>query len=160
MSQITSRRVKVTTAVKTLRAKGEIIRALKESTYSFLLFCIQLFSYFCCKYRYVCNEQIFTLRNILEQCKEFQKSLVINFIDFKKAFDSVHRESIWEILKLYGIPHKIINIFISLYTNSQCCIRTKDGYSDMFDIITGVRQGCILSPFLFQIGRASCRERV
>jgi len=60
-----------------------------------------------------CNEQIFTLRNILEQCKEFQKSLAINLIDFKKAFDSVHRESIWEILRLYGIPHKIINIFIS-----------------------------------------------
>ena len=41
-----------------------------------------------------CNRQIFTLWNILEQCKEFQKSLAINFIDFKKAFDSVHRESI------------------------------------------------------------------
>ena len=77
--------------------------------------------------------------------------IVCIVIDFKKAFDSVHRESIWEILKLYGILHKIINIFISLYTNSRCCIRTKDGYSDMFDIITGVRQGCILSPFLFLI---------
>jgi len=53
---------------------------------------------------------MFTLRNILEQCKEFQKSLAINFIDFKKVFDSVHRESIWEILRLHGIPEKIINI--------------------------------------------------
>jgi len=75
-----------------------------------------------------CNEQIFTLRNIDEQCKEFEKSLAINFICFKMAFDSVHRESIWEIRRLYGIPHKIINnIFISMYTNSRCCIQTKDG---------------------------------
>ena len=100
-----------------------------------------------------CNEQIFTLRNVLEQCREFEKSLAINFIDFKKAFNSVHRESLWKILRLYGIPHKIINrpIFVSMYTKSRCCVRTKDGYCDTFDIITGVRQGCILSPFLFLI---------
>ena len=97
------------------------------------------------------NEQIFTLWNILEQSKEFQRSLAINFIDFKKAFDSVHRESIWKILRLHGIPHKIINIFSSMYTSSRCCAQTKDGYSDMFDIITGVRHGSILSPFLLLI---------
>jgi len=89
------------------RMKSEIDRHLREEQAGF-------------RNNRSCNEQIFTLRNILEQCKEFQKSLAINFIDFKKAFDNVHRESIWKILRLYGIPHKIINIFISLYTNSRC----------------------------------------
>jgi len=107
-----------------------------------------------------CNEQIFTLRNILEQSKEFQKALAFNFIDFKKAFDSIHRESISKILRLYGIPHKIINIFISMYISSRCCVRTKDGYSDMFDIITGIRQGCILYPFLFLIVMDFYHEKV
>ena len=51
-----------------------------------------------------CTEQIFALRNIIEQSLEHQKNLVINFIDFKKAFDSVHRPSLWKILKHYGIP--------------------------------------------------------
>ena len=41
-----------------------------------------------------CTEQIFTLRNVIEQCIEFQKPLSLNFIDFKKAFESVHRESL------------------------------------------------------------------
>jgi len=52
----------------------------------------------------LCTEQIFALRNIIEQCIEFQQPLSINFVDFKKAFDSVHRESLWSIARLYGIP--------------------------------------------------------
>ena len=56
-------------------------------------------------------EQIFTLRNIIEQCTEFQQSLQVNFIDFKKAFDSVHRDSLWKILTIYGIPLKYVKIF-------------------------------------------------
>jgi len=62
-----------------------------------------------------CNEQIFTLRNITEQRSEFQTPLLVNFTDFKKAFDSVHRESLWEVAKLYGIPEKYIRIFKALY---------------------------------------------
>ncbi len=45
--------------------------------------------------------QIFILRNILEQCIEWQATLYINFIDFEKAFDSVHRDSLWEIMRQY-----------------------------------------------------------
>jgi len=45
-----------------------------------------------------CIEQIFTLRNITEQSLEHQQDLIINFIDFKKAFDCVHRPSLWKIL--------------------------------------------------------------
>ena len=51
----------------------------------------------------------------MEQCKEFQTPLFVNYVDFKKAFDSIHSESLWKILKLYGIPDKFINIFKSLY---------------------------------------------
>ena len=96
-----------------------------------------------------CCEQIFTLRNIIEQSQEFRAPLLINYIDFKKAFDSIHRESLWKIAKIYGVPDKYINIFKSLYRSSSCCVRTKCGNTIMFEIVTGVRQGCILSPFLF-----------
>ena len=80
---------------------------------------------------------------------EFNRKLYINFIDFKKAFDSVHREKVWNIAKVYGIPPKVIRIFKSFYLNSCCCIRTGTGHTEYFDIISGVRQGCILSPLLF-----------
>uniref|UniRef100_A0A7I4Z3P4 Reverse transcriptase domain-containing protein n=1 Tax=Haemonchus contortus TaxID=6289 RepID=A0A7I4Z3P4_HAECO len=98
-----------------------------------------------------CSEQIFTLRNIIEQCVEYCQPLVINFVDFKKAFDSIHRESLWAILKIYGVPQSFISIFKNLYLNSSCCVRTDTGYTSFFQIDTGVRQGCILSPILFNV---------
>ena len=61
-----------------------------------------------------CTEQIFAFRDIIEQRLEHQKDLVINFIDFKKAFDSVHRPSLWKILKHYSIPACYISIFKAL----------------------------------------------
>ena len=96
-----------------------------------------------------CIDQIFVLRNVIEQCLEFQKPVYINFIDFKKAFDSVHRDSLWKILKVYGIPESFISIFRDLYDGSRCCIKVDGGYTEYFDIVTGVRQGCVLSPLLF-----------
>ena len=74
---------------------------------------------------------------------------MLNFIDFKKAFDSIHRTSLWNIACSYGIPGQFVNTFKSLYANSRCCVRTEGGTTYFFDIVTGVRQGCILSPFLF-----------
>ena len=95
-----------------------------------------------------CSEQILTLRNIIEQCHNWQKPLRINYIDFKKAFDSIHRASLWKILELYDIPSKYINIFKALYRDSSCCVTTREDNTEMFSILTGVRQGCI-KTFLF-----------
>ena len=75
----------------------------------------------------------------------------MNFLDFKKAFDSVHPASLWKIVHLYGIPDHYTAILKSLYANSQCCIRTENGTIEYFNIISGVRQGCIISPLLFLI---------
>ena len=52
------------------------------------------------------TEHIFILRNILEQANEWRVGPYVHFVDFEKAFDSVHRESLWNIMKSYGIPHK------------------------------------------------------
>ena len=54
-------------------------------------------------------DQIFALRNIIEQCTEWQRKLYINFVDFEKAFDSIPRNSIWKILRHYGIPQEIVS---------------------------------------------------
>ena len=61
---------------------------------------------------------------MIEQSLEHQQDLIINFIDFIKAFDSVYKPSLWKILKYYGIPDRFINIFKALYINSSCCVKT------------------------------------
>ena len=57
-----------------------------------------------------CTDQIAALRIIMEQSLEWNTSLFLNFVDFKKAFDSLDREVLWNLMALYGIPQKFINI--------------------------------------------------
>ena len=96
-----------------------------------------------------CVDQIFTLNQIIEKCLDQQLPCLINFIDFKAAFDSVHRPSLWEILKIYGIPTKIINIVGNSYQSTTCAVRSEGALSSWFKIVTGVRQRDIWSPMLF-----------
>ena len=67
-------------------------------------------------------DQIFTLRNILEQVNEWNATLYTHFIDFEKAFDSVHRESLWNIMSIYGIPEELISLTKAMYNNFECTV--------------------------------------
>ena len=101
--------------------------------------------------RHSCREQIFTLCSIIKQSLEYQVPMMINYIDFKKAFNSIHKPSLWNILSVYGVPQKYINIFKALYTDSSCCVKSETGVTDFFTILSGVQQGCILLPLFFLI---------
>ena len=63
-----------------------------------------------------CVDQIFVLRTLIEQSLEWNSPLYINFIDFEKAFDSVHHDTLWNILRSYGFPGRVINILSSMYS--------------------------------------------
>ena len=96
-----------------------------------------------------CADQISSLRIILEQSAELNTSLYANFIDYSKAFDSIDRNTLWKIMANYGIPDKLINLIKSMYKDSGGQILHKGKLTDFFAIVTGVRQGCLISPFLF-----------
>lgn len=93
--------------------------------------------------------QILAIRRILEEMRKLNKDAFICFVDFKKAFDSISREKMFEILKLYGIPGKIISAIRALYVSTKAKVISTDGDSDIFDIHAGVLQGDTLAPFLF-----------
>jgi len=73
------------------------------------------------------------------------------FIDFAKAFDYVDHNKLWKILKEMGIPDHLTCLFRNLYAGQETTVRTGHGTTDWFQIGKGVRQGCILSPCLFNL---------
>ena len=84
----------------------------------------------------------------MEKAREFQKNIYFCFIDCAKAFDCVDHNQLWKILKEMGIPD-LISLLRNLYAGQESTVRTGHGTTDWFQIGKGVRQGCILSPCLF-----------
>ena len=98
-----------------------------------------------------CADQIFTLRRVMEQARDKKMSLSLCFVDFKAAYDSLNRGGLWRILRRYGVSDKMCNIIRALYGSSKSAVRVDGELSDWFSVKTGVRQGCVLSPMLFNI---------
>ena len=73
------------------------------------------------------------------------------FHHFSKAFDSIHRGKMAEIVNAYGIPDKIISAIMIAYKNTKSIVRTDDGDTDFINIAGGVLQGDTLAHFLFII---------
>ena len=96
-----------------------------------------------------CTDQIAALRIIVEQSIEWNSPLYINFVDYEKAFDSLDRETLWKLLRHYGVPTKIVTIIRNSYEGLTCKVVHGGQLSEAFQVRTGVRQGCLLSPFLF-----------
>lgn len=97
------------------------------------------------------RDQISNIRHILEKCTEFNRKIYFCFIDYAKAFDCVRHSELWKALLEMGVPAHIVKLIRNLYDNQQACVRTEKGDTDCFGIGQGVRQGCILSPTLFNL---------
>ena len=95
------------------------------------------------------TEQIFSLKNILEQAIEWREGLYIHLVDFEKAFDSVRRESLWNIMRSYGIPGKMVRVIADIYEDFECAVIDGSETSDWFKIKPGITQRCVMSGFLF-----------
>ena len=94
---------------------------------------------------------ILALRRILEGAQAKNLTAVMLFIDFKKAFDSVHRGLLMKILRAYGIPEIIVSFIQVMYTGTLAKVMTPDGLTEVFEILAGVLQGDTLAPYLFII---------
>ena len=97
------------------------------------------------------RDQIANICWIIEKAREFQKNIYFCFIDYTKAFDCVDHNKLWEILKEMGIPDHLTYRLRNLYAGQKATVRTGHGTTDWFQIRKGVRQGCILSPCLFNL---------
>ena len=90
--------------------------------------------------------RILALRVLTECRREFWHSANA---DLCKAFDPMHRDALWRILGLRGVPPKRINLMSELHSGTKSAVRCGDTISDLFPVVTGVRQGCVLDHILF-----------
>jgi hypothetical protein len=96
-------------------------------------------------------EHMFTIRRLCELASDHHPPLFAAFIDLKKAFDSVNREALWHILANRGINEHLIALIKDLYTGTEACVVANGCESEWFQMHSGVRQGCPLSPLLFNV---------
>ena len=83
--------------------------------------------------------------------RAFQKNIYFWFIDYAKAFDCVDHNKLWKIIKEMIIPVHLTCLLRNLYAGQEATVRTGHGTTDGFQLGKGVRQGCILSPCLFNL---------
>jgi len=97
------------------------------------------------------RDQISNIRWILERAMEYGKIVFMCFIGYNKAFDCVDHRRLWNTLRSMGVPEHLIILIKSLYTKQEAAVRTEYGNTEWFEVSKGVRQGCILSPYLFNM---------
>ena len=104
------------------------------------------------------TEQISNLRILCKKYLQHQQNLYHVFIDVKKAFDRVWHEALWATMKKYNINASIIRAIENLYDKAQSAVMFKSSIGEWCRTMVGVRQGCLLSPTLFNIflGRIMC----
>ena len=98
-----------------------------------------------------CVDQVFTVRMIAEKFKEKKKNLYLCFMDLEKAYDRVCRKKMWSVLKDYEVKSNLLHAVKAFYENSRACVRVKRNVTDFFGMKGGLRQGCVMSPWLFNV---------
>lgn len=97
------------------------------------------------------RDQILNIRQLIEKLYEFNTPAIFCFLDYTKAFDTVNWRILWEIMIEMGIPKHLIFLIKQLYQQNEAFVRIDGSISKQFRTAKGVRQGCVLSPLLFNI---------
>ena len=97
------------------------------------------------------RDQIANIHWIIEEAREFHRNIYLCFINYAKVFDCVDYDKLWKALREVGISNHLTCLLRSLYVGQEATVRTLYGTIDWFKIKKGVRQGCLLSPCLFNL---------
>ena len=94
-------------------------------------------------------DHLVTLRVLMEESRLMGKGLYCCFVDFKKAFDMVPRDTLWKRMEELQVPNEYMHAVARIYERVVCQVRMKGDVSEMLTSDIGVKQGCPLSPTLF-----------
>lgn len=97
------------------------------------------------------REALFSVQVLIQRCRDTNCDVYACFVDFEKAFDKVKHDKMIDILKKTEIDESDIRIIENLYWGQKAAVRVEDRLTDEINIRRGVRQGCVLSPLLFNV---------
>uniref|UniRef100_A0A3P9JM39 ribonuclease H n=1 Tax=Oryzias latipes TaxID=8090 RepID=A0A3P9JM39_ORYLA len=98
-----------------------------------------------------CVDQVFVVRQVCEKFLAKGRKVFWAFMDLEKAYDRIDREALWVVLSMYGIDGSLLEGVKSFYRNSRACVRVGNSISEWFPVRVGLRQGCVMSPWLFNV---------
>ena len=114
--------------------------------------CVNIYLYmYLCMYGRGCVDQVFVMKQMSEKFVDKNKSLYVAYMNFEKAYDRVDREAMWHVLGMYGINGQLLIAVQSLYEKSEACVRVCREEDEWFEVDFGLRQGCVMSPWLFNL---------
>ena len=91
---------------------------------------------------------------VIQLCEKYPangKDVFWAFMDLEKAYDAIDRHGMWQMLRVYGVGGKLLKAVQSFYVDSGACVRVGNVVSDWFQLNVGLRQGCVMSPWLFNV---------
>ena len=97
-------------------------------------------------------DMMFVVRRLQQLARKKDTPLYMCFIDLTKAYDSVDRILLWDVLARFGVPPRMLAVIRQFHDGMQACVRLDDEEcSDKFDVGQGLRQGCVLAPLVFNM---------
>ena len=103
-------------------------------------------------------DMVFTLRMAIELARAKKFPLYVLFVDLMKAYGSVSRVGLWEILRRKGVPGYLVELARAFYEGKQASVAVEGSLSEMFELGTGLEQGCCLAPLLFNVFLSAVME--
>eukprot|EP00399_MALV-I-05_sp_L67-4_P000160 gene160-65_t len=88
-------------------------------------------------------------RRIFEKHMQAGAEVHAGFIDLTKAYDTVPRNAMWQVLRKWGVPEKLVSLIASIHEGMQVSVRVGQERAEPFEVRVGLRQGCTLAPTLF-----------
>ena len=94
---------------------------------------------------------MFAVRQVCEKYLANGKDVFWAFMDLEKAYDTIDRHGMRQMLRVYGVGGKLLKAVQSFYVDSWACVLVRNDVSEWFPVNVGLRQGCVMSPWLFNV---------
>ena len=85
-------------------------------------------------------DQVFAVRQVCEKYLANGKDVFWAFMDSEKAYDTIDRHGMWQMLRVYGVGGKLSKAVQSFYVDSRACVRVRNDVSEWFPVNVGLRR--------------------